>query len=89
MSAWKSRSNCALIAEYTQEFRCLKSDPNDHDLVEDKGPHVIFKALSCAWKCGCVPPRESKKMLSSSFKGFFFAHMSLKFHTSHPINKGH
>lgn len=73
MTAWKPRSNRALIAEYTQEFRHLKSDPNDCGWVEDKNPR-LFKLLSCAWKCDCVLPTESKKMLSSSFTAFFCSH---------------
>lgn len=61
--------SCLNSWEYTLAFRCLKSDPNSHDWVEDKSPH-LFKLLPSAWKSGCMVPTENRKTLSSSFKAF-------------------
>lgn len=86
MTAWKPRSNRALIAEYTQEFRHLKSDPNDCGWVEDKNLHVF---LNCCLVHGNVAVYYQQRVRKCCLplSQLFFAFVRLRFYKSHPIKK--
>lgn len=72
VTAWKSRSNRALIAEYTQEFRHLKSDSNDHDWVEDRSPHVFLNCCLVHGKVALCHQQRVRKCLPLSKLFSFF-----------------